>query len=348
MAAQPSVPSDAEQRQRAVPDTPGDSSANLAAEIQEVLASLKAKNARLEKENADLRGAGSWSARYFWVPLKRWAGFIAIFGWLFAAAFIAFYGFTAVAFVYHTVTAVDDSLVPFDPVTLTKRTGNCYENPKRVCVELPPEQALHNSIGLKGGERHARVAFWNSTKDNSIKEAFRKLAMTHASEKSYDVLTTRGPANLLDIRNNIQRRVVKGEYDFACATFFGWPIDYCVMIVQRNTTAYLREWLDIVGDIILTRVEYGTIVVEASLPSGLCEHAGSGQSPRHVARYFESVCFQYRTLTGQLRQECVKDMDAVTVQQLYEMQRGIVSCCDDADRLGRIVARQRQDSVLRI
>lgn len=305
----------------------------------------------LKMENQALRGAGSFSAKYIFAPLRQWAGPLAVLGWLVLFVYLVSCSFAALAAVRYFMSGEHSTRVPFDPITKTRRMGVCSEEPGRLCVEMVAEQALNASIGSfnSNGGRHTRVAFWNSTRDSTFDERFKHMYITKASESSYAVITARGMVNLRDIRDNLQRKVYRGEYAFACATFLGFPIDYCVFYIQRNTSDYTHEWVDVIGNIVITSIDYDTTVVTASVPSGLCEHAGiGGQSPVHLAKYFSRACFVYRGMNQQRREECVTGMDAITIFQLYEMQKGIVSCCDDADRLPRLLSRFRQDSVTRM
>ena len=318
------------------------------------LQGYKDQIARLKEENSNLRGVGSITSRYIFAPLKRWAGPLAILGWIVLVVFIVSYALAGITALRYFMSGGYSPRIPYDPVMGAMRIGVCAEEPERVCVEMATEQALNASIGSssssmdRNGGRHARVAFWNSTKDSSVDAKFKHMYITRIAEPSYAVVTSRGMVDLRDIRNNLQRRVYRGDYAFACATFLGYPIDYCVFYIHRNSTQYSYEWVDVIGNIVITTVDYDTTVVTASVPSGLCEHAGSGQSPTHLAKYFSRVCFVYRTMNLQRREDCVTEMDAVTVLQLYEMQRGMISCCDDAERLPRLLARFRQDSVSRM
>lgn len=318
--------------------------------IVQRLTAYREENDRLKTEIARLRGVGSFTARYVFAPLKQWAGPLAIVGWLVLALFIVTYAASGVVALRHYLSGGYPQRIPFDPVMNVVRTGTCAEEPQRLCVEMPTAQALNTSIDSsdRNKGRHTRVAFWNSTRDASVEARFKHMYATAAREPSYTVVTSRGMVDLRSIRDNLQRRVYRGDFAFACATFLSFPIDYCVFYIHRNSTQYSYEWVDVIGDIVITTVDYDTNVVTASVPSGLCEHAGDGQSPTHLAKYFSRVCVVYRMMNLQRREDCVTGMDAVTVLQLYEMQRGMVACCDDGERLSRLLARFRRDSVSRM
>lgn len=155
------------------------------------------------------------------------------------------------------------------------------------------------------------------------------------------VVTERGRVNLRDLRDSMQRKLhPTRDYDFLCATFLGFPIDYCILHISRPDGA--RQWLDVVGPITISHElsRSRTLSVEVSTPAGLCAHSGTGQSSRYEAMYFARLCFSYTKLDGVIAYHCVSGADAVVVQQLYETQWGMLSCCSgDKDRLMRILNR---------
>ena len=284
-------------------------------------------------------------------PVRRlswngaWVLGVACVGWAVLVIYALALILSGVGVLSAYLRGVDYYSIPYDPVAGTKRTGLCSERSgDDVCIEMPTEQALHDASGH--AHYHTRVLFWNSTRDVSTEAALKRMAHKKASGP-IEVHTTRGPANLVDLRSSMMRRITRGEHDFTCATFFGFPIDYCMLLLNSSSEdphSY-RVWIDVVGNVRPTRFSYDTIITEVKIASGLCEHAGSGQSPHHTAKYFKAVCFVYTNLLGQHDERCVSGSDAAVVQQLYEMQWGMLSCCDDPGRLARLLSRMRSDAV---
>lgn len=317
----------------------------FAAEMRLRNQSLAERELRLKAELAEQKRREASS------DLKRNATLLlAIGGWLILVAFIAIKLVALGQVAYAALSGFDPASMPYDPITGLRRRGTCDEE-ARVCIEMPTSQALHYSSFGSAHHHHAHVAFWNSTKDATIDAGLKHLALTRGTE-ACDVVTTQGRLNLVDLRNSMMRRITSREYDWTCATFFTIPIDYCVLLLNGSawedassaaTTAPSRVWLDVLGNLRLTWVSYETIIVEMNLAPGLCEHAGTGQSPHHNARYFSAVCFVAKGLSQTYSERCVSGIDAALVQQLYEMQWGMLSCCDDPGRLARILWRMRTD-----
>jgi len=332
-------------------DTPsGGHDEPIEQELSSLLSLHKAEKEALEREKKALEAQVAVlktplinSKRLTWHG--KWLGLLAVVGWIVLTVYVITLTIAGFSNLSRFLSGIDQASIPYDPVSGQKKTGMCSEQPSRVCIEMPTEQALHDASGHV--HYHTRVAFWNSTKDANIEASLKKLAHTKASVP-LEVLTTRGPTNLVDLRSSMMRRIFRREHDFTCATFFGFPIDYCMLLLNGSsnidgTEKSHRVWIDVVGNIRPTMFSYDTIITEVNIASGLCEHAGAGQSPHHTAKYFKNVCFVHKNLIGQHEERCVSGSDAAIVQQLYEMQWGMLSCCDDPGRLARLLWRMRSD-----
>lgn len=323
-------------------------SARAMGALRELNTQFKAKVTDLEGENEVLRGQLKKLSEELDVALKatitpeerKFVGRTFRFG-LFGSLVVAVWLIYCCMGAYRAYSdgSLRTSGVPFDELAGTFRAGECTDTSKP-CVDLPLEPSLVSARRKgKGG-----ATFWNSTQDNSISHGLRDL---HAGKglMPVPVMTECGQVDLRDLRNSMQRKLHRSkDYDFMCATFLGYPIDYCVTAIANEGGG--RRWLDIVGGIRPTAVAHTTVFVETSLPEGLCVQTGTGQSPRYEAYYFARMCFIYTQLDGTKAETCVRASDAVVLQQLYEMQWGMVSCCSgDSDRLDRFIHRMRINSI---
>jgi hypothetical protein len=87
-----------------------------------------------------------------------------------------------------------------------------------------------------------------------------------------------------------------------------------------------RDWLDLVGRVNLTCLSTGATVYSTE------EHASCTSTSRRMPKRFRDACIEYEDMSGVRYQKRSSGIEAVVMQQIFEVQRGLSVCETSLER----------------
>lgn len=157
---------------------------------------------------------------------------------------------------------------------------------------------------------------------------------------SMNVQTEKGLIGLKDLRYSLQMRIIENDFDYMCAQTLDIPLCYCMALVE-NINTKRREWLDIVGRVNLTCISLGSTSYSSEINSMCLEPSFTTSTSvdptltpltRRPQKRFSHVCVDYEDMRGVLYRRASSGVEAVIMQQIFEVERGLSPCDSSLDR----------------
>jgi hypothetical protein len=198
---------------------------------------------------------------------------------------------------------------PYDPFASAVRYGHDPKSSaKMILYPMHPDET-------------GRAMRANCQMPSNFSLATRRLVQDGSS---FNVQTERGLISLRDLRYSLQMYVIKNDYDFMCSQLLDVPLCYCVAVVVaaaegERVSGPRKLWLDISGRLNLTCVSTGATVYSS-------EENVNCPAPRKPSKRFKTVCVEHMDMHGITWRRVSTGVEAVVMQQIFEVHRGLDPC----------------------